>query len=362
MKACVRRFDASANLLIPKAIGRWSAMFTFVCLVGSMVQGPATWAEDATAVNQQIAGNTQIAGQEQAVGPATVVSRTAQSHSTTAHRQVRYDQTFDAWIVRNPSKPVTADFVRNSQWQIFGSGDVYWARQDSAKEFRIYHRTGQSVFRFRCLGSDATSCGSLRRFAYLRDSNAWISHQPVFVEGHGNASFTGEASTLLDRHVDAIAWTADGRHIVYCRDAKFPNAQRQNSSRPSTDASRADSIAEYELVAYSLADDDFTVLFKFAAAKVRPVMGPDSQDGFYLVTDGNVIRQISLPVDVTKFAFQRLDQIPVLHRTIGSTVVSIDEDLDGRVHVLELDSNAVEFETILSVESDTISADSSQQR
>lgn len=320
----------------------------FVCLVGSIVSCPTTWAEDSAA------GTSAV--------PATVVSRTAQSHSTTAHRQVRYDQNFDAWIVRNPSKPATADLVRNSQWQIFGSGDVFWARQDPAKEFRIYYRTVQSVFRFRCLGSDASSCGSLRRFAYLRDSNAWISHQPVFPEDRTANFFKGEASTLLDRNVDAIAWTADGRHIVYCRLARFPKTQSQNSISNPADASGSVTKGEYELVAYSLADDDYTVLFRFAAAKVRPVMGRDSKDGFYLVTDGNVIRQISLPVDVTRFAFNRLEQIPVLHRTTGSTVDSIYDELDGKIHVLETNSNAVEFETILSVKSDTASDDSSQQR
>lgn len=349
MEDCSWRSDVLAMKLKSKAFEGWSALVALMCLVAASVGCSTAWAADSISWK------------------ATVVSRTQQTHSEAVLRTVRYNEDFDWWTHRSSMKPVAKDSVEGTGWEIRRSGGILMARREGEGEFRIYDRKQLSVFRFRCLGSSASSCGSLRRLAYLRDSNAWISHRPVFAEDRSGDYFAGEASTLLDRNVAAIAWTADGRHIVYCRDATLRAATRGNvggGNAGGGNAGGGDFVrgagaeftpskkTDYELVAYSLADDDYTVLMKFATSKARPVMGRDSTNGFYLVTNGNLIRRIAVPVDVTRFRFDQLNQIPVLYEAIGETVDSIFQDADGRVRVLETEADGAEFETILSLEFD----------
>lgn len=290
-------------------VGGWirqQAIF-IVCCGFMIVMCSTTWAQGVPAVqpNQMSAAGLNL------------ISRTQSQHAAFVLKRFRFNELSGSWQLRGTKQAFTEDTIADTRWEFHHAGNGLCARRIGEKEFRIFDSQQPAPFDARCFGTHPSS-GGLRRFAYLRDSNAWISHRP---------SFRGEASTLLDRNVHAIAWTADGRHIVYCRVVEN----------------------EYELVAYSLADDDYRVLLKFPQSKARPLLASDKNDGVYFVADGNTIRQISLPLTATVPRFGSLSSIPVLHQTVEATIEKVLDDLEGQIYVLETEAGGAEYETILSV-------------
>ncbi len=255
-----------------------------------------------------------------------VVSRTQVAHSSRILKRFRFDEAEDAWLIRNPDDLAADASITNRNLEIHSSGGLC-SRRQGEKEFRIYSLASPGVYRFRCYGTNVSDSliNGHPRFAYLRNSNAWISQRSALPEKSNHS--VSENSTLLDRNVHAITWTADKRNVVYCKAVE----------------------GSYQLISYSLADDDYIVLLEFPTSEVRPLLANDSAHGVYLVTAGNTIRRISLPISAVSLRFDSINAISVLYGSSNCRIVNVFETAVGELHVQETEPDGVEYETILSI-------------
>lgn len=257
-----------------------------------------------------------------------IISRTNVLHATHVLKRYRFDEALNAWVSRGANHPFTENTIADCGWEIFPSARAICARRIGEKEFQIFSLFPPAAMKLNCYGSHPVGTANIRRFAYLRNSNAYISHRPMFHENKGGPYLEGEASTLLDRNVNAITWTGDGRNIVYCRIA-------DNT---------------YQLVAYNLGDDDFSVLLEFPKSETNPVLASDLTDGVYLVTEENTIRKFRLPLTASAIRLESLAAIPVIYRTGGSEIINLFEIKSGELRLFETEPDGTEYETVLKVE------------
>lgn len=279
----------------------------------------------ATAVCQQISPL-------QSVAPARVISRKPIDADHLILKNFYYDKQHRVWIRRDASHPYQGQTPGDTGWEFHSAVPVVErpfsgisARQSGATDFKIYSFDYSSMFHFRCYGTNPTGADIGRRFAYLQNSDAWICHHRLNPVTSATGSVTSAASTLLDRNVDAIAWTADDRHIVYCRRVK----------------------EGCQLMAYSIADDDYSELLRFPKSDLLPRLGVDQTDGVFLITAETTVRQISLPIAATTAKFDSLDQLPVVYQAKQSAIKSVFQAADQQVHIVETEEGGKQFEVIL---------------
>lgn len=168
---------------------------------------------------------------------------------------------------------------------------------DAHQEARIYARQqGLSTFQFVCRGSQPSS-GS-RGFEQTAPDSRFC-----FLNGRVAFVWDNSAITALDSEVDSIVWTNDQRHIVYAR--------RHGDG--------------HQLIAYSIADDDYSMLVSIPKSLKAPALFPDASDGVFVVTSGTDLRNISLPPAATLPKFESLNQIPILYRSVDHKILAVRE-------------------------------------
>lgn len=201
-------------------------------------------------------------------------------------------------------------------------------RSAASREPQIYVRLqGEDSFQFVCRGTSPCPGSQPGQksgvtFCYLHGSLASV--------------WNNGASRVLDADVDSITWTRDRRHIVYAR--------RDGNG--------------HQLIAYSIADDDYSVLVALPNSPQRPLLFPFGFNGVYLVTTGTELRTLSLPLASTSPSFKSLKQVPLLYHSTNREIVAVsdwaitdDQQADSkRIRMIEQASGSdAQFEVRIAV-------------